>query len=454
MPEFLLHFKPHFATFQPNHVLIVMHFMMKFDTTHQNMCFDVWKRINSARCFAQKNHMPERKYFIDWVRVLAFFLLILFHCAMPFVTVSWEIKNEEQYSGLTSIMWWLHQWRLPLLFFVSGVGINFSLAKRSVMSFAGERFVRLFVPLVFAMLFTIPLQVYFEWLQEGKLTMSYAEFYPSVWNFVPYPDGSLTWSHLWFVVYLFVFCMLLLPVFGIFKIKAMERFKKWIADKLAHPVAAGLLFIPFMVYYFTLYLEHPEQQNLFDDWFIFTFSITLLFYGYLLGSTDKFWNTCEKYRYHFLAIAGVCISVLFYKYWWAMSFPTQKDWNLYLYGILNSVQTWFLIMAILGFAKKHLNFSNSFLKYATPAVYPFYILHQTIIVATGYYIVQWPIPDVAKFILLVVCCFVLAASIYQWLIKPFILTRILYGLKPKDKSRKITARKTTEFVEAKKHLFT
>ena len=126
----------------------------------------------------------ERRHYIDWVRVLAFLLLIFFHCAMPFVNYGWEIKNKETSAGLTRLIWWLHQWRLPLLFFISGVGIHFSLKKRSVIQFTGERFVRLFIPLLFAMFFTIPLQVYFEWVQTGKIKLSYLEFYPSVWELV------------------------------------------------------------------------------------------------------------------------------------------------------------------------------------------------------------------------------------------------------------------------------
>lgn len=188
----------------------------------------------------------ERKYFIDWVRVLAFFILIFFHCAMPFVTFGWEIKNAEQSVGLSRIIWWLHQWRLPLLFFVSGVGIHFSFAKRSVISFAGERTVLLLIPLLFAMFFVIPLQVYFEKLQKGTITGSYAHFYPQVWTFVPYPDGALTWSHMWFVVYLFVFTILLLPVFALFKIKLLKRFKKWLADSLANPFGIVLLLAPML----------------------------------------------------------------------------------------------------------------------------------------------------------------------------------------------------------------
>jgi hypothetical protein len=154
---------------------------------------------------------------------------------MPFVIFGWEIKNAEHSEGLSRFIWWLHQWRLPLLFFISGVGTHFSLSKRSVLSFTGERVVRLFIPLLFAMLFTIPLQVYFEWLQEGKISGSYFNFYPQVWDFIPYPDGALTWSHMWFVVYLFVFCLLLIPVFALFKIKALKKTKKLFSGQTFKP---------------------------------------------------------------------------------------------------------------------------------------------------------------------------------------------------------------------------
>src|SRR5688572_12198890 len=299
---------------------------------------------------------PVRRHYIDWIRVFAFSILIFFHCAMPFVIFGWEIKNPETSVALSRVVWWLHQWRLPLLFFISGVGIFYSLKRRSVLSFAGERFVRLFIPLAFAMLFTIPLQVYFEWLQDGRLTGSYASFYPSVWQFVPYPDGSLTWSHMWFVVYLFVFCILLLPVFALLKIKKIAAWKEKLANLFAHPVFAGLLFLPLMTYYFTLYLRFPEQLNLVEDWFVFVFSLTLLLYGIFLGGSDRFWKNCERFRYWFCGIALTCIAILFIFYWWDFKLPTEQKNRLYLYGFLNAIHIWTLIISFLGLAKHHLNF--------------------------------------------------------------------------------------------------
>ena len=324
-----------------------------------------------------------RQHHIDWVRVLAFFLLIFFHCAMPFVSFNWEIKNHESSAGLSRLIWWMHQWRLPLLFFVSGTGIYYSLKNRPVAAFAGERFVRLFIPLVFAMLFTIPLQVYFEKLQRGLVTGSYAKFYPGVWNFVPYPEGSLSWSHMWFVVYLFVFCMLLLPVFALFKIELLRSLKDKLAHRLSGPAGLVLLVLPLIFYYYTLYLPFPEQMSLLNDWFLFVFSLTLVVYGYLLGGSKRFWQTCSGGRFYLAGIALVCMAVLFYRYWWQLQLPHQYNGELYLFGAVSAMHIWSLILALLGFAARHLNFSNGFLRYSNQAVYPFYILHQTIIVVSG-----------------------------------------------------------------------
>lgn len=377
----------------------------------------------------------SRLYFIDWIRVLAFGLLILFHCTMPFVTFGWEIKNEEQSVFLSRIIIWLHQWRLPLLFFIAGVGAHFSLANRKPLAFLGERFVRLFIPLAFAMMFTIPFQVYFEWLQTGRITSSYAEFYPSVWEFVPYPDGSFTWSHLWFVVYLFVFTVLLWPLFSIMQYQLIKKGIQKLESFLTSPITIAAIAGIFMLYYVQLYIKWPEQQNLIADWFTFIFSITLFFLGFLLSHFSSFWHTCEKYRWHFFITSMVCMIILFAHYYWPLALPKKQDQALYIYGVLDSIHIWMMIVSLLGFARKNLNFSNAFLRYTTPAVYPFYILHQTIIVAAGYYVTQWSLPILIKLMILIALCFGSVYVLYEFVIKRFMLTRLLYGLTLKPKKQ-------------------
>lgn len=376
-------------------------------------------------------HYP-RAYYIDWIRVIAFLILIFFHCSMPFVQFGWEIKNADHSIFLDRLIIWLHQWRLPLLFFISGVGVSFSLRKRSVLSFFGERVVRLFIPLVFSMLFVIPLQVYFERLQTRQINESYWHFYPSVWTFVPYPAGTLTWSHLWFVVYLFCFTILLLPVFALFKNRTLQKWKQTINPFFTSPAASLSLAIPFIVFYYLWYIRWPVQGSLLDDWYLFNSSIAFYFLGYFLADLPAFWATCETYRKHFLAVALGCIVVLFWKYYWSVALPKQQDTSLYVYGFFDALHIWSVILTCIGFARRYLNFSNPVLAYLTPAVYPFYILHQTVIVATGYYIVQWNAPIWVKLLVLIITCYTLIVLLYHFLIRPFILTRILYGLKPKQ----------------------
>lgn len=381
--------------------------------------------------------LAQRQHYIDWIRVIAFMLLIFFHCSMPFVSFGWEIKNTEHSLFLDRLIIWLHQWRLPLLFFVSGVGVNYSLRKRSVGSFFGERVIRLFIPLLFAMFFLTPIQVYYEWLQEGKIAMSYWDFYPSVFELVPYPDGTLTWSHMWFVVYLFVFTILLLPVFAIFKITAVQKLKRKLTSAFAYPITSLVLVAPFVYYYFTLYLRWPEQGSLLDDWFVFNSSFTFYFLGFFLGDISSFWETCEKYRNVFLIIASTCAVILMVKFYWNVALPKQQDINLYIYGLVDALQIWSIILTAIGFARRYLNFSNRYLTYLTAAVYPFYILHQTIIVATGFYVTQWALPIPVKLVILVILCFVLILAIFHFVIRPFMVPRILFGLKPKEKNKVI-----------------
>jgi peptidoglycan/LPS O-acetylase OafA/YrhL len=145
----------------------------------------------SARVSDGATPSRERELGLDWLRVIAFALLILYHSGMAYVSWGWLIKDAQRSPALESGMLFLNRWRLPLLFLISGAGVSFSLRRRSLTQFAGERLRRLLVPLVFAMFVVIPPQIYFERLYQGA-HLSYGEFYPSVFQLVFYPAGSLS----------------------------------------------------------------------------------------------------------------------------------------------------------------------------------------------------------------------------------------------------------------------
>jgi len=373
--------------------------------------------------------MKNRLYFIDYIRVFAFLLLILFHSALPFVNYNWEVKNEQKSEILLSLVLWFHQWRLPLLFFISGVGIYFSLKTRNILKFTLERFRRLFIPLVFAMLFTIPIQVYVEYLQKGRVSGSYFKFYPSVWNFIPYPEGSLTWSHMWFIVYLLTFILLLIPFFSILKIKIIEKYKDIFSNILSSKYLLFLVFLIQYYNYYQFYIKYPEQGSLVEDWFVFNSSITYLILGYLLASSNQFWDNCERYRKISLSFAVATSIILFFNYYLPNALPKKEGVDTQLYFLLDALQIWSIIFTIIGFAKKYLNSSSNILQYLNQAVFPFFIIHQTIIVAIGYWIVQLKISILTKYLLLSICSSIIIYCLYEYVIRRTKLTRFLYGMK-------------------------
>jgi surface polysaccharide O-acyltransferase-like enzyme len=372
---------------------------------------------------------PQRLYHIDWIRILAFLLLIMFHASLPFTVFPWEVKDQDQSAALSSVIWWLHQWRLPLLFFISGAGIHFSLQRRTMVRFLGERMARLFLPLLFAMFFTIPVQVYVEFLQKGRFEGSYLDFYPAVWKMVPYPDGALTWSHMWFVVYLIAFLLLLSPIWVFFRWKRMQPVKAMISSFLTRPLCTAAMVLPLFFLQYTFSLRYPETGSLIGDWFVFFFSMTVLLYGYFLGGNPRFWQFCESQRRNLLLISITVTAALFAGYWWPLRLPEQQDERFLLYCALNAVCIWSTILSVCGFAAKYLNRDSRLRRYLNEAVFPFYIIHQTVIVAIGYGIVQTGLPAWIKLPALATLSFAVILVLYHGIIRRTSITRLLFGMK-------------------------
>jgi hypothetical protein len=157
----------------------------------------------------------RREHGLDWLRVMAFTLLIGYHSGMHFVPWPWTIKNPETTHWITWPMLFLNHWRLPLLFFISGAGTWFNLQRRGPGQFARERVVRLLLPFCVAVLLVAPPQTYLVLKLAGRHFASYFAFWSTLFSSVPYPidpKGALHWHHLWFLPYLFVFSLGGLPL--------------------------------------------------------------------------------------------------------------------------------------------------------------------------------------------------------------------------------------------------
>ena len=378
-----------------------------------------------------KNSIPFRRYDLDWLRVLAFGILIFYHVGMFFNHWGWHIKNNFITHDVEWPMRFTNQWRMALLFMISGAGVYFALGSRTPGSFLKERFVRIFIPLAFGMFVVVPPQIFFERLTQGE-TYSYAEFYKTVFQFQPYPKGSFSWHHLWYLVYIFVYSVITLPLL-LFIRKRANLTAKW-ARFFSNPVM--LIAIPVIWHAggeLLLDERFPTTHNLIRDWNNHFHSFTLFVSGFVLCTQTSFWETLAKQRKLTTGI-WVVLTIILYSFYWGKG-REITGLELWFFWIIKTTNAWCVLLSIFGNGYQFLQFSNPFLKYANEAVYPFYILHQTVIVCLAYPLINAQWPWLLKFIYLSIATFLVCLALYHFLISRINVLRLFFGLKMKRNKR-------------------
>ncbi|MFC3881284.1 acyltransferase family protein [Algoriphagus namhaensis] len=370
-----------------------------------------------------------RRYDLDWLRVIVFGLLIFYHVGMFFVPWGWHIKNEVIYPNLRWPMLFLNQWRLPILFVISGMGTFYALSKRNGGVFAKERIVRLFIPLVSGILFIVPPQVYLERLDKGQFSGGYFDYWPTEAFIGIYPEGNFSWHHLWFLPYLLLFSLVLIPAFIYLRNHPDAGLLKLSRKISSAPFGLFWMVIPLYLWESLVEPFFPSTHALLGDWFNLINYCTLFFYGFLLISVqDVFWPTVQAARRSYLYLGLLAFSLLI-----GLRIVFEDSTLIhFIEAGLKVVNLWAWILVLFGYASAYLNTPSKALKYANEAVYPFYILHQTIIIVLGYYLMHVDLSFLTKFSIMSIGTFGLTWVIYEVAIRRWSVIRPLFGLKSKN----------------------
>jgi glucans biosynthesis protein C len=376
----------------------------------------------------------SRRYDLDWLRFIAIVILLFFHTGMWFNHWGWHVKNSELSYSFQYWMIWSHYFRMPLLLFISGAGTYMALGKRTPKQFAGERFKRLFIPLIFGMLVVVPPQIYYERISQYA---NYWEFYKTVFQFKPYPDGgSLSWHHLWFILYLLIYSMMALPSLKYLRSAKSENFKQKCLRLLSSP--ATLLFIPSILILgsqFLLRSFFPEEtHDLFHDWAYFVFYFAFFLMGIICYSIPQLWQAIGSNR-KYLLIATIVSLIPFYILYFHFRGLIELPWNTETLGEffdpISIFVSWFTVITIIAYGQHYLNKPHPWLSKISEGLYPFYILHQTVIIAIGYYVCQWDWSIAAKYWTICFLTLVSCVGFYLLVIRPFNVMRFLFGVKAK-----------------------
>jgi glucans biosynthesis protein C len=356
----------------------------------------------------------NRLFFLDWVRILAFMLLILYHVGMYYVSWDWHVKSPHAGDAIEPLMMMSSPWRLSLLFLIAGAASSFMLAKMNAGRFIRQRSWRLLVPLLFGMLVIVPPQPYFEVVEKVAYQGSYLDFMRLyVTGYGDFCRGTdcldlPTWNHLWFVAYLWVYTLLIGA--GLWMLG--QRFDT-IAEKVVAPLSGWKLIVlpaALLGAVRVLLLPHfPTTHDVVNDWYNHAHYFLLFVLGAVLARQPAVWPRFNALRWQALGIALGCWGVMsvYYSLPEAMVMhPDVAHWYPVM-RVVYALCAWCAIVAVCGFAHRHLNRDHASRRYLTEAVFPVYIAHQTLIVIMAHWMKPANLhPAVEGFILMVLTlCF-------------------------------------------------
>ncbi len=359
----------------------------------------------------------ERRHDIDWLRVIAIGLLLIYHIAIifqPWALFIGFIRSDESLETLWTPMTMLNVWRIPLLFFVSGMGLYFAMRKRNWKQLLLERTKRILLPFTFGILAITPLHMFI-----------FQKYYNMPLGYYPHQ------GHLWFLGNIFVYVLLLLPLLYYLKTNENGKIKSAISALMSHPGGPLLISLFFVI---EVLLVKPQLFALYaETWHGFFNGLLAFFFGFLFVYSGKtFWQTVLKWRWLYIGLAIILYGIRF------VLFATEAP------GYLMAIESNLWIFGVFGFGYKYLNKPSKILSYLSQAAYPIYIIHMFVLYAAALFILPLEIPILLKFICIVVFTCLACYLIYEFIIKRIGFLRPLFGLKWKfNKVEKAKIRRNT-----------
>lgn len=372
----------------------------------------------------------ERRYDLDWLRVFAILAIFgLHHSTRFFDTDDWLIKNATTYLSVQIWLEFCTSWGMPLILIISGASAFLALEKLRPGKYVTGLFLRLFVPLMVGIFTHIAFLVYLENLHKGTFSGSFFEFYPHYFEGMYGLGGNFAWMglHLWYLELLFGLSLICLPLFIWLKRTSIgRRVLQGMGDLLANPAAVPLLALPTILLILSLDEETWGNQDA-GGW---SMVIYPLFYiaGFVIISSQRLQKHIVQMRWIYLGM-GLVFSGAYLFAEFQTVIPALFPLADPLVKVLDCFVVWSWLLAIFGFGMAHLNFTTPFLKYANEAALSFYILHMSVIITLGYFVVEWAIPDLLKFVIILTVSFFVITGLYEFGVRRFNLMRFLFGMK-------------------------
>ena len=377
-------------------------------------------------------NISNRRYELDWLRVLAILVVFLYHSTRFFNLGDWHVKNVDTYVWVELWNVFATRWMMPLFFIISGASLFYAIGKSGGWrKFYIDKFLRLMIPLIIGSVTHAALQIYLERSTHGQFSGSFFSFLPEYFKGVYFAidmPGNFAFHgmHLWYLLFLFLYSLICYRLFVWLNGSGRE-----ILDRVTSFFAIpGLMYLGFPLPLLIMKALIPKAVlDAGSGGWGFLYYIWFLIAGFIIVSSNRLQQQILNQRWISLLLGvGLSSAYLFQLFSPSrLAFPAGvTDW---IYTLLSFISAWSWLFVILGFSMKYLAFDRPLLRSANEGVMPFYILHQTVLLCIGYFVMTWAIHDVAKWVMVFVSSFIVITALYMLFIRKFEVLRFLFGMK-------------------------
>ncbi|MEJ6473657.1 acyltransferase [Pseudoalteromonas piscicida] len=340
----------------------------------------------------------NRRVELDWLRVIAFAVLIFYHTAMLYVP-NWEFHYKSAYTSvwLEYLMLLLSPWRMLLIWFISGVALRYIFDKQGALTAMLFRTPLLLLPLLFGIWVVVPVQLYAEMQQDAGLTLGYIDFYKQFIDlnsplFNQYQSGiwpHVDVNHLWYLRELWCFTLLLAVLHMVLTSKLQAMLQRLMALRGATYTLSVLAVASLL--WAQLALAGDNQREF--QGFVF------LLAGYLLAKQQPFWAWLARQGkvLIWVCIVNTLIILLLYHFYWLQGSLTP--FIVWGGGVILVLQRVCAVLLVLTLAARYFTRPHPLLARLNKAVFPIYLCHQSVIIALAFWLSRYQLGGVFESLL-------------------------------------------------------
>lgn len=367
----------------------------------------------------------QRRYDLDWLRVLGILLVFAFHSSRFYNLEGWNVTNDILYPSVEAWVLFASSFMMPLMFVVSGASLFYALGKSGFGKFLKNKILRLLVPLAVGALTHLSFQSYLWDKTHGLFSGNYIQYLPH------YYPLSINWfgGHLWYLWYLFLFSLMLYPLLCWWKGNGRGSLSR-LAGALAKRGLVYILALPILLLYL-LPSDFPFMEM--NGGYPYLMYLFFLLWGFVVVSDERLNDSIRRLRWVSLSV-GLALVIGFVILYNQIADPTVMSPTLILAGAMRVFGGWMCVLAILGLGAQYLTARTPKLDYANEAVLPFYIFHQTVLLVVGYFVLQWGLPDVIEWAVIATISFAVIMALYEFAVRRYNVMRFLFGMKSSVKT--------------------